>query len=251
MTTMLRRGAMAGFVGGLAAAIFMLTVGRGPINEAIAFEESMDLVADHEHEAGEGEHSHGGDDALFSRNTQTIGGVIGVLVFGTATGLIFSVVLAASWRRLGADRGLDASLRLGLIGFVTVVVVPFLKMPANPPAVGDSKTIDLRTILYLAAVTASVALTVTVVRIISDPRHSGPRRAWLGAGAYCLGLVAILGLMPGNPDDILAPAELVWRFRLASIGGLAALWAVMALVLGTLLHRDEVRRDRELVSQAA
>ena len=46
---------------------------------------------------------------------------------------------------------------------------------------------------------------------------------------------AALHAGPGDPID--APADLVWRFRLASLGGLAAAWTVLALVTGTLLSR--------------
>jgi len=44
-----------------------------------------------------------------------------------------------------------------------VYLVPFLKYPANPPAVGQADTIGARTGWYLVAVLASVMLTVAVV----------------------------------------------------------------------------------------
>ena len=38
-------------------------------------------------------------------------------------------------------------------------------------------------------------------------------------------------------DKIGAPATLVWRFRLASLGGAASYWAVLGLVFGWLALR--------------
>ena len=43
--------------------------------------------------------------------------------------------------------------------------------------------------------------------------------------------------LPATPDAVDNPADLVWSFRLASLGALAVMWAVMALVTGTLLSR--------------
>ena len=60
---------------------------------------------------------------------------------------------------------------------------------------------------------------------------------WATAALYGAGLLVLFLALPGSPDSIDAPADLVWRFRLASLGGLAAAWTVLALVTGTLLSR--------------
>src|SRR5439155_7097413 len=41
--------------------------------------------------------------------------------------------------------------------------------------------------------------------------------------------------LPGTPDAVTAPATLVWRFRVASLGGSAAYWATTGCTLGWLL----------------
>lgn len=230
MKTLLKTGAIAGACGGISLAVFLATVGRSPIRDAIDLEESLEA-------------SQGGavQEDLFSRGVQELGGMLGLALFGIAVGLIFAVVLGAVGRQLGGGSVFNASLRLGAIGFWTVVVVPFIKYPGNPPAVGDPETINERTLQYIALVSASIALTLAVSRLGQGRSLSPVARTWLKTVVYGGGLAALVVIFPDNPDEIAAPAELIWRFRLASIGGLAVLWTVLALTAGTLLERGQAR----------
>lgn len=234
MKRILGIGCLAGLAAGVAAALFAATAGRGPIRDAIALEDSISQAASGAHH-----------EDLFSRGVQEIGGAVGLIVFGLAMGFIFSVVLAAVGPRLAGSTALAASVRLGLIGFVAVVLVPFLKYPANPPAVGDPDTVNERTLLYFAALALSILLTWAVWRFHQGVSLAPVAKAWATAALCGAGLVVIFLALPGNPDSIDAPADLVWRFRLASLGGLAAAWATLALVTGTLLSRPAARIDAE------
>ena len=74
------------------------------------------------------------------RDTQAgLGLLTGVAVFGTALGGLFSLVFAFAYGRLGALRARGTSALLALFGFVSVAIVPFLKYPPNPPAVGNRR----------------------------------------------------------------------------------------------------------------
>ena len=226
MKRLLAAGSLAGLAAGVASALFAATAGRGPIRDAIALEDSISHATSGAHH-----------EDLFGRGVQEVGGAIGLVVFGLALGVIFAVVLGAVGPRLAASTPLAASVRLGCAGFVAVVVVPFLKYPANPPAVGDPSTVNERTMLYFAALALSILLAWAVWRFHRTARLAPTAQAWATAALYAAGLAVIFLALPANPDDVEAPAELVWRFRLASLGGLAAAWAVLALVTGTLLSR--------------
>ena len=160
-------------------------------------------------------------------------------MFGLALGVIFAVVLGAVGPRLAAPTPLAASMRLGAVGFVSVVLVPFVKYPANPPAVGDPDTVNERTMLYFAVLAVSITLAWAVWRFHRAARLAPVAQTWATAALYAAGVAIILLALPASPDSIEAPADLVWRFRLASLGGLATAWAVLALATGTLLSRPD------------
>jgi predicted cobalt transporter CbtA len=161
-------------------------------------------------------------------------------VFGTALGGLFSIAFAlvyGRWERLG-PRGTSALL--GLCGFVSICLVPFLKYPPNPPAVGSAETIGLRTGLYVAMVALSLAgmIAALLARGALAPRHGQWNASLLAGGGYLLGMVVLALLLPGIhelPDSF--PAPTLWAFRMASLGGHAILWAVIALGFGLLTHR--------------
>ena len=230
MKRLLAAGSLAGLAAGVAFALFAATAGRGPIRDAIALEDSISHATSGAHH-----------EDLFGRGVQEVGGAIGLLVFGLALGVIFAVVLGAVGPRLAAATPLVASVRLGCAGFVAVVVVPFLKYPANPPAVGDPSTVNERTVLYFAVLALSILLAWAVWRFHRAARLEPAAQAWATAALYAAGLAVIVLALPASPDPVDAPADLVWRFRLASLGGLAAAWAVLALVTGTLLSRSPAR----------
>lgn len=177
-------------------------------------------------------------DELFSRGVQEIGGALGLIIFGIALGVIFAIVLASLAPRMGYVTALQASLRLGLVGFIVVVVIPFLKYPANPPGVNDPDTINERTLLYFAVLGLSIVLAYGVWHVVQRFQWPAVTRAWLGAGLYAGGLAAIFLALPDPADEITAPTDIVWDFRLATLGGLAAAWATLSLTMGTLLTRQ-------------
>jgi len=232
MTRLLKLGALAGLVGGIALALFLRFVGEGPIGDAVALEEARS--------AG----SHGtAHEELFSRAAQQVGGMIGAAVYGVAVGAVLVVVFALLRHRLpGLRDDWRRAVFVAGVAFVTVSLVPFLKYPANPPAVGDPDTIGRRTALYVLMVLWSCVATWAAFRVASwwrdRPDHVRlPAAVATGAVLVALGYV----LLPGTPDAVEAPATLVWRFRVAAIGGQAAFFAVTGTVLGWLLIRTPTR----------
>jgi hypothetical protein len=69
---------------------------------------------------------------MVSRKTQkSIGLLTGTVVYGTAIGGLFGLVFAYSYGRSRIARSRVLSALLAGIGFVTIVLVPNLKYPAN------------------------------------------------------------------------------------------------------------------------
>lgn len=226
MSRFLRAGALAGAAGGIVMAVILRLLGEGPIGEAVAIEAAG-------HEAVH--------DELYTRAAQQVGGMIGVVIYGIALGMILAVVLAAVRHRLPLRDDWSRSLAMAAIGFGTVVLVPFLKYPANPPTVGDPDTIGRRTVLYVTLLAFSIAATILTWRFATWVSGKWGRSA--AVPATVLLYVVVVGIAyaayPPFADKVELSATLLWRFRLASIGGQVALWSVLGLTLGALLERRE------------
>ncbi len=223
----LQQGVVAGMAGGAALATVLRLVGEGPIGRAVALE-------------------GGGGDEMFSRGTQQLGGMAASVVYGAALGAVFAIAFAAIRRRLRATDDWRAGVALAAAGFAGVFLLPFLKYPANPPAVGDPGTIGRRTALYLLAVAWSLVATwggwrawrALVARGMPTPKAVPATLAvWVG-----LATAGLVGLPP-NTDPVNLPATLIWQFRLATLAGAAAFWSVMGLTFGWLRVRGAAPAD--------
>lgn len=234
--TYLVRGMLVGLLAGIAALGFAKTVGEPQIDKAVAFEERQ---ARHD-----GHVAH--DDPVVSTAVQgTLGLGTGLLVAGTALGGIFALAFAFVYRRLTARSARATAALLALGAFVTVELVPFLKYPANPPAAADPDTIGRRTALYflLVAMTALAAVLAASVRGALRPRLGSWNAGIAAAVCFCAVVTIIYIAMPGiNEVPAGFPILVLWRFRLASIGIQALLWASIGLLYGALTERAEAVR---------
>ena len=231
------RGAVAGFAGGAVSALMLWIAVQPSIQQAIALEDA----------AGDG-HSHGSADAvghdgeLVSRTTQMIGGTITVIVVGVLFGIAFAIVYARLRNRLSGETDLGRSMSLAVLAFAVLGLLPALKMPANPPGVGDPSTVTDRTLSYLLTILLGVLLVVACFAATRATRRwteHAALRLIAGVATATIGGAAILILAPGVAEEIPAtiPASLVWSFRIGSLGQLAGLWLGIGLAHGALAHR--------------
>ena len=230
--TLITRAVTAGLVVGVLMGAYLYVVVEPVVDEAIALEEELaadDPVAD--------------DEApLFDRGEQTAGGVAANVVYALIVSAVFGVVFAKLRHRLPGATDLTRSLWLALVGFGVFALVPGIKYPANPPAVGDPDTVGERTLQYLACIALSLLAAVALTRLAGVLRRRLDRHTQVLAVAVATvaTFALLLVLLPGTPDEIApeVPASLVWDFRLRSLGSLALLWVGLGLGLGWLLERD-------------
>jgi hypothetical protein len=236
---LLVRGMLAGVAAALAAFAFAFVFGEPGIEAGIAFEEG----AAHGH-AGGAAHTHGGE-ALVGRGVQSTAGLlVGLLVYGVAVGGILALVHAATRGRVGPARPRAAALVLAAAGFVSVVLVPFLKYPGNPPGSTDGGSIGQRTGLYLVMLLFSVLLAVLATGVGRSlaPRWGTWTATVTGVAVYLLAALALGMLLPAvdeTPADF--PAAALYEFRLAALGVQVVLWSVLGLVFGALVERGARR----------
>jgi predicted cobalt transporter CbtA len=234
---LIKRALAAGLVAGLLLALYTLVVVEPTIDRAVDLEER--LAEGHASSDG---HSHADDEEpMFSRGTQVGGGMAATMIYAAIVAAVFGTVLASIRHRLPLLSELGRVVWLAAVTFGAVALVPALKYPANPPAVGDPDTVNERTLLYLVLIGLSVALAVGLVRLSGWLRHrlDDATRVVAVAAATVVGYGLLLALLPGSPDTIdpAVPAQLVWDFRLRSLGGLALLWASIGVGLGWALDR--------------
>ncbi|HTJ35848.1 MAG TPA: CbtA family protein [Dactylosporangium sp.] len=248
------RGLLAGAVGGVLAFVFARILAEPLIQQAIDYEDgrSHALGGDHEHE-------------VFSRAIQENVGIGAALIlFGVAMGALYAVAYAICVGRVGRVKARPLALLLAAAAFTGFFLVPFLKYPTNPPAVGNDETIGLRSSLYLILTGASVVLMILATWLGRrlQPRFGTWNAALLAVGAYVLAIAVLFALLP-NLGDLAAnkelhqstetpkpltdadgkilfpgfPADLLYQFRLYAVGAQLLLWGAIGLVFGPLAER--------------
>jgi hypothetical protein len=232
---LLVRGMLAGLAAGLLAFVFAYAVGEPQVQAAIDFEDHLARLA-HEPSAA----------AEVSRGVQrTLGLLTALVLMGVALGGVFALLFAWAYGRIGPLGARATAALLALAAYVTVIVVPFTKYPPNPPTVGTPDTIDRRTALFVAMICISLLTLVAAARI--RRQLLGRLGAWNAAIAAGLAFVAVIAatelVLPAvHETPVGFPADVLWHFRLASLGINAVLWAVLGLGFGVLAERLLVSR---------
>src|SRR6478752_7911988 len=201
---LLVRGLLVGLLAGFATFLVAHQVGEPHVETAIALEEAGSAAEPaHEDEAGTPAHSHAEDGTTVSRHDQRTWGLLtGTLVVGTALGGIVALLAAAAVGRLGRMTPGQSTATVALIGFVSFALVPFLKYPATPPAVGNGETIGDRTSWYFAFLLVSLAFaalsTLLAVRVTENSTNGSGTYAGVlsGIGLYVVAMVVTGQLMP-------------------------------------------------------
>jgi Probable cobalt transporter subunit (CbtA) len=223
--TLLVRGMVAGVLAGLLAFVFARLFGEPQVDLAIAFEDRMHQMA-------------GGapEPELVSRGVQASFGLLtGVVVYGCALGGIFSLAFAYAYGRLGHFSPRAAAAILAVAAFVVLVLVPQIKYPANPPSIGNPETIGARTALYFIMIAASVAGALAALTAGKQlaTRYGTWNAALISGAAYiAMMAVAVVVLPPVNEIPQNFSPDVLWQFRLASLGIQAVLWTALGLCFG-------------------
>ena len=252
------RGLLAGFLAGVVTFFVGYVLGEPHVNAAIAVEQAriateeaaaeQPATAAKEPAAG---HGHAAGETVVSRDSQrTWGLATATIAAGTALGGIVALVAASAIGRIGRLTPGQSTALVSAVGFVSVSLVPFLKYPPTPPAVGNAQTIGSRTSAYFGYLLISVvaaALAVVLASYLLRTRTTF-QAVVISCAAYLVSVVVAGYLMPTVNELGDFPADTLWYFRRASIVTLATLWAVIGVVLtaliGKLYERDTVATGR-------
>ncbi|HET6590437.1 MAG TPA: CbtA family protein [Candidatus Nitrosocosmicus sp.] len=155
---------------------------------------------------------------------------------GLSYGAILGIAYVISRKYIPSYDDRKKALILAAVMCLTLYVIPFIKYPANPPAVGDPETIGLRDTLYTSyqltsgLITVGLSVLLIKMRSINNLKYLIP--------IIYLGLIAfIYAVFPSNPDSITAPMDLVNAFRTATFSTMVMFYLVMGGIFGLLWHR--------------
>jgi len=225
VTGLLLRGLLAGILAGLLAAAFAFLAGEPLIERAIAFETAVEQAA-----------AQPAQPEIVSRSVQRGTGLLtAYIVYGAAMGGLFSLIFALTYGRVNSFDPKALSALVAFAGFVAMVLVPELKYPANPPAIGAPETIGARTALYFAMLAISLLLMIlaATLALAFSARLGSWNTALVSAAVFvAVAGFAALALPPVDEVPVNFPASVLWNFRLASIGARAVLWAALGLTFG-------------------
>ena len=227
---LLLRGMLAGILAGVLAVGFGELLGERQIDRAIAFEAAMEQAA-----------GHASEQALVSRAVQRSAGLLTAgVIYAAALGGLVALVFAFAYGRVGPVGAKPLAALIAAGGFVAVALVPQLKYPANPPAIGEPATIDLRTALYfemIAIALAALTLAVLFGRWLMS-RLDRWNASLIAIAAFIMILATVQVVLPDVseiPDGF--PADTLWRFRVASLGMQVVLWSALGVAFGFLAER--------------
>ena len=269
-------GIGAGALGGLLAFIFARIFAEPLISRAIDYESGRDAAqAALDKAAGLAVPAAGPD--LFSRTIQADVGIgVAMIFFGAAMGALFAVTYAICLGRVGRIQPRTLSLLVAAAGFIGFYLVPFIKYPANPPAVGHEETIGDRSAVYLTMVAASLVFLFLAVLLGKrlQARFGNWNASLLAGGAFIVAVGVVMALLPSlghlsanvaeygrhatetplplrdAQGNIVYPgfnADLLYRFRLYSVAAQLLLWTTIGLAFAPYADRllsGEKRRSR-------
>jgi predicted cobalt transporter CbtA len=178
------------------------------------------------------------------RDWQKGGQVLTGAILGTSIGALFGIVFAYSRRILPGQHNVKKSMVLAGIMWLSIYFIPFLKYPANPPTVGDTETVILRSILYLSFIAIS---GLSVIGFYQISKKLQGKRKYVSIIGYVTLISIIFVLMPPNPDEITAPMELVNGFRMMSVIAVSVFWVSLGVILG--LFWQKLQPDKPIQTQ--
>ena len=183
----------AGVLGFIFARIFAEPV----INKAIDYESGRDtILAALNRAAGRPVAPDGPE--IFSRTIQsTIGIATGIIAFSTAIGALIAVAYLVLHGRFNV-RPRNLAWMIAGFGFLGVYLLPFVKYPANPPAIGHTFTITTRGQLYLTMVASSLILLGLAVWLARPliPRFGMVGATVLAGVAFLVVPRLLIGVLP-------------------------------------------------------
>ncbi|MCV7174624.1 CbtA family protein [Mycolicibacterium sphagni] len=225
----IKRYLLAGLVSGILCALYLRILGEPVIRAGLDFEDSL---------PSEGP----ADPELFTRDQQVLGGMVALVFVSLLLSFLFGTLYAFLRHRIINGQGdVRASTTLAALAFLLTVVVPWIRYPFLPPGMGNGETVWKRSfwelLLIVTGIVAFVLIQFGIARL--KGRISEDVR-WILAivvPVVVIGLIMFIFPSVSDPYPDGIPAQLIWSFRIRSLGSYALFWAIIGIFGGWLVSR--------------
>lgn len=238
MQRLILRAVLVGVVAGLIVGVFHNIFTVPVIERAITLEEERAAAALPPGTQVEEE------PPLVSLGAQRIGMAIGMGILGAVFGLVFAGAYGLLRLALPDSAPIALAIVTGLLGFWALSFLVSLKFPFVPPGIGSEETLIFRQgfhlLFYVLSALGVAGVILAVNEIKGSVRSEATRLRLYGLAALVYGafVLLIFWVIPGNPDPVEVPADLLLQFNHVSLVGHLLTWGLMAVGFAYLLRRD-------------
>jgi predicted cobalt transporter CbtA len=175
------------------------------------------------------------------------GEIVAGTVLGTSIGALFGLVFAFARNSLPGSNEKKKGIILAGIMFFVLFLVPALKYPANPPAVGDPETVVYRQSLYIGILAISGFSALGLALLYRNIGAIESKKIIIPLTYAAIIAIAFL-ILPPNPDEITISTDLLMDFRIASTLTMGIFWGILGIVLGSFWDKIKPHETAEIAT---
>jgi predicted cobalt transporter CbtA len=175
------------------------------------------------------------------------GEIVAGIILGTSIGALFGLVFAYARNSLPGSNNKKKGIILAGIMFSVLFLVPALKYPGNPPAVGDPETIVYRQGLYIGMLAVSGFSALGLALLYRNIGHKESKKVTIPIIYAAIIIIAFI-ILPPNPDDITISMDLVMNFRIVSTLTMGIFWGILGIVLGSFWDKIKPHETSKIVT---
>ncbi len=161
----------------------------------------------------------------------------GAIMLGILYSIIFTFLYTMVQHSIPVKNTQFKGLILALNGFLVAVLVPSLYLPPNPPGIETSLPVMARQSIFFAIIIAGILASIAFWIIYSRLSRKYNLMSGLSIGAFAFVAIIITAflLVPSNSNIPSIPSDLLWKYRVESLGAMFAFWAIMGVMVNGML----------------
>lgn len=167
---------------------------------------------------------------------QKSGTFVASAFLGVAYGALIGVVYIFTRKFLPSSDDRKKTIILASLMCLVLYVIPFIKYPANPPAVGNPETIGLRENLYVSYQITSGIIALSV-GILFYKFKKADHITYIIPAIFIILISCTYLIFPSNPDRISISMDLVNSFRFVTVFTMIIFWILLGTIFGLLWHK--------------